>query len=148
MFLLAYKVEILKATLLLLGQSKQLGQDFGGWLSANEWLPNLGKYFARKPMFIWLQEIALESSSVETKLKVGGTEFIGGRAYEAGKPQLFDEKANEFFGKPYADLNMLERHQLKTSSDVAEQLYGYDLESAKRGNSYAAYIVTNHAARR
>ena len=126
---------------------KQLGQDEGGWLSPNEYLPNLGKYFAKKPMFIWLQEIALESSSVETKLKVGGTEFIGGRAYEAGKPQLFDEKANELFGKPYADLNMLERHQLKTSSDVAEQLYGYDLESAKRGNSYAAYIVTNNASR-
>ena len=126
---------------------KQLGQDQGGWLSAGEWLPNLGKYLAKKTMFIWMQEAALGSSSVETKLKVGGVEFIGGRAYEAGKPQLFDEKANEFFGKPYAELNMLERHQLKTSSDVAEQLYEYDLLSAKRGNAYAAYIVTNNAAR-
>lgn len=31
---------------------KQLGQDEGGWLSPNEYLPNLGKYFAKTNVYL------------------------------------------------------------------------------------------------
>jgi hypothetical protein len=124
---------------------KQIGQDEGSNLPVEEWGPGFGKWAARHGAFIWLQSMALDGGNAWSRIAKGTSEFIGGRGYEQGKKQLLEDASWDRFGKPYSDLNLLERDTLKRDPEIGPQLLEFDLYRAKDGSNYAGYNVTKAA---